>query len=59
MTEGNIKVGCLWMNENGKKAHANIIINEVRYVAFPNDYKLRDNDPDWLIYTNKPLPPKE
>jgi len=59
MTDENIKVGCLWINQNGKKAHANLILNEIRYVAFPNDFKQRETDPDWLIYTNKPLPKKE
>lgn len=57
MTE-RVKVGCLWINDKGKSTHTNIIINEKRYVAFVNDFKKTDSDPDMLIYLNTPKPEK-
>jgi len=60
MAEKN-KVGCLWINypkDTTKKPHSNIIIDNKRYVAFPNDFKDKPEDPDWLIYDNTPQKPQ-
>lgn len=48
------KTGALWSNLKAKKLHMNMEIDGKKYVAFPNNYKTDDNQPDWIIYKDRP-----
>lgn len=46
-----VRVGGLWVNEgkNGKYLSGNL--NQmVKILAFPNTYKQKDSDPDYILY---------
>lgn len=47
------KVGVLWGNSEAKSPHINLIIDDKKYVAFPNTYKDSDTQPDWIIYKDR------
>ena len=50
------KAGALWMNKSeGGNKYASLVIEDKKYIAFPNNYKTEDKHPDWNIYKDRPL----
>lgn len=51
------KAGVLWINKDSKgEEKINLVIDKVKYVAFKNNYKVRDVDQDFNIYLSREVP---
>ena len=50
------KAGVLWINKDSKgEEKINLVIDKVKYVAFKNNYKIRDIDQDFNIYLSREI----
>jgi len=48
-------VGAIWEKESKKgQEYLSLVINEVNYVAFKNDFRKSDRSPAWRIFESVP-----
>ena len=50
------KVGAMWINKSeGGNKYATALIDDNKFILFPNNYKTEDKHPDWNIYKDRPI----
>jgi hypothetical protein len=53
-----VRLGGLWKNEKNGKTHLGGSLGQAKILIFPNGFKEKDTDPDFILYIAKKQKPE-
>lgn len=53
-----LKLTGLWQNESDGKTYLTGYLGDLRLVVFPNNYKEKENQPDFIMYVDEKKKPE-